>query len=687
MKFLFPSFLFALFAILVPVVIHLFSFRRYTTVYFSNVSYLKNIRNESQRHSRLKNLLILLSRILAISALVFLFAQPYIPVKNSAVMQPNPIVSVYIDNSFSMNALSSGGQLLEVARNKAIQIAGAYSPDTRFQLITNDLLPKHRHVFNKEQFVQQVSEIGPSPRTVQLSQIRNQLVSNAWSFERTASLTGYYISDFQSSTCDLHNFSNDTGQVSYFLPLQAEVISNLYIDSCWMEIPAHKIGQEEQLNIRIVNHSGEAYQNLPLRFYLDDTLKALGNFSIEPRKDQVVQVKYVNPGAGNHRGRAEISDFPLIHDNTWYLNYLVQSQLNLLVLYDTRMGQPSGLPYLKALYEEDAFIKADFIAVDNLQISKLSSYQAIIIVNVKSLSTGLIHELKKVAETGTTLLFFPEPEGDLPGYNSFLSQLNASTILRTDSAARQFGGIEWDHRVFSQVFEEKSEDIQFPSVRGSVHFSRGTRASEIPLVWYRDKTNAVTIQPVGEGQLIVFGFPLSTLNREFALDQLFVPLVYSLTINSLPRQKLSYKIGKDSYATIPGQLIPELTSLTIRSADSTREFIPATTLLPGNQLKFDLTSFFRDAGHYLVQSGGKTISAVSMNYDRSESDFDFYSPSELEAEIGKNGIRNTSVIEVQNKNFEQVYGEIRHGKKLWKLFLVFTLLFLLTEVIIIRFWK
>lgn len=219
MKFLFPSFLFALFAILVPVVIHLFSFRRYTTVYFSNVSYLKNIRNESQRHSRLKNLLILLSRILAISALVFLFAQPYIPVKNSAVMQPNPIVSVYIDNSFSMNALSSGGQLLEVARNKAIQIAGAYSPDTRFQLITNDLLPKHRHVFNKEQFVQQVSEIGPSPRTVQLSQIRNQLVSNAWSFERTASLTGYYISDFQSSTCDLHNFSNDTGQVSYFLPL------------------------------------------------------------------------------------------------------------------------------------------------------------------------------------------------------------------------------------------------------------------------------------------------------------------------------------------------------------------------------------------------------------------------------------------------------------------------------------
>jgi hypothetical protein len=309
------------------------------------------------------------------------------------------------------------------------------------------------------------------------------------------------------------------------------------------------------------------------------------------------------------------------------------------------------------------------------------------ILNIKSLSTGLIHELKKSAESGSTLLFFPEPEGDIRSYNEFLVLMNANTITRTDTAARQLGGIEWEHSAFSQVFEEKSEDLQFPMIRGSAHFSRGTRIAHTTLLWFRDKSDAITIGPAGDGNLIVAGFPISAQNSEFARDLLFVPLMYGLTINSLPGQKLSYKIGSDSYATLAGQMVPDLSSLNILSADSTREYIPAATLLPGNRVKFDLTDFFSESGHYLVRSGDKTISALSMNYNRSESAFDFYNPSELEAEIGKNGIRNTSVLEVQSRDFKQVYEEIKHGKKLWKLFLVLALLFIMAEVTIIRFWK
>ena len=120
-------------------------------------------------------------------------------------------------------------------------------------------------------------------------------------------------------------------------------------------------------------------------------------------------------------------------------------------------------------------------------------------------------ELKKAVENGATLLFFPEPEGDFTSYNSLLMQMNAGTILRKDSASRQLGAIEWEHPAFSQVFEEKSEDIRFPAVKGTLYFSRGTRTSETPLLWYRDKSEAVTLKPFGEGNLIVFGFPLSTM--------------------------------------------------------------------------------------------------------------------------------------------------------------------------------
>ncbi|MCA1760722.1 MAG: BatA domain-containing protein, partial [Bacteroidales bacterium] len=101
MNFLFPTFLFALFAIVIPIIIHLFSFRRYKTVYFSHVGFLKDIKKESQKKSRLKQLLMLLARILTIIFLVFAFSQPYIPTENAATTGSGEIVGVYIDNSFS----------------------------------------------------------------------------------------------------------------------------------------------------------------------------------------------------------------------------------------------------------------------------------------------------------------------------------------------------------------------------------------------------------------------------------------------------------------------------------------------------------------------------------------------------------------------------------------------------------
>jgi hypothetical protein len=687
MKFLFPAFLFALFAVIIPILIYLFSFRRYTTVYFSNVSYLKNLKNESQRHSRFKNLLILLFRILAIVSLVFIFAQPYIPNKNSEKQQPDPLVTVYIDNSFSMNAISSEGQLLEAARNKAIEIAGAYSPGTSFQLITNDLLQQHRHYFNKEQFIQQVIEIKPSSNSVPLSVIQKQLLNNDKHEELPSSITSYYLSDFQIKTSDIHNFTSDSTQVNYFLPFHADVYNNLYIDTCWMEIPAHKIGQEEKLNVKIVNHSSESYQNLPLRFFLDDTLKALGNFNIEAGKEQTIQLKYVNFYGGIHRGKAEITDYPFIHDNTYFLNYFVQPRLSAISLFDSKIGPLSGIPNLKALFEDDDFVYMDFSAVENLQVSKLSGYNTIFILNIKYLTSGLINEIKKSAENGTSILFFPEPDGDLKSYNDFLSQMNANTILRFDTTTLKMSGIDWDHPVFEKLFEEKSENVDLPVIHGFFVYSQNTRIPESNLLWFGNHAKVISLQPVGYGNLLAFSFPLSGKNRDFLHDALFAPLIYCLTINSLPYQKLCYRIGVDTYGTLPGKQIPDYMSVHILAADSSREFIPFITILPGNILKYSFTDFFNEAGHYLVKSSGKTVSAISMNYSRSESDLHFFTPQQLSEEIGNAHILHTSVIEMQSKNFSQVFSEIRHGRKLWRLFLALTLSFLLAEVIIIRFWK
>jgi hypothetical protein len=72
-------------------------------VYFTNVKYLKEIKEETSNRNKLKNLLVLLARCLAVAALVLAFAQPFIPKGGVAKSGINNI-SVFIDNSYSMTS-------------------------------------------------------------------------------------------------------------------------------------------------------------------------------------------------------------------------------------------------------------------------------------------------------------------------------------------------------------------------------------------------------------------------------------------------------------------------------------------------------------------------------------------------------------------------------------------------------
>ena len=120
MQFVNPLFLFGLLAIAIPVVIHLFNFRRFRKVYFTNVRFLQELKQQTQKQSQLRHLLILAMRILAIAALVIAFAQPYIPFSQKQTrMASRNAVSVFVDNSFSMEATAASGTLLDEAKCNA----------------------------------------------------------------------------------------------------------------------------------------------------------------------------------------------------------------------------------------------------------------------------------------------------------------------------------------------------------------------------------------------------------------------------------------------------------------------------------------------------------------------------------------------------------------------------------------
>ena len=78
MQFIYPQILWALLALAIPVIIHLFHFRRFKKVYFTNVKFLKEIKEEKSTRNKLRNLLVLICRLLAYAFIIFAFAQPFI---------------------------------------------------------------------------------------------------------------------------------------------------------------------------------------------------------------------------------------------------------------------------------------------------------------------------------------------------------------------------------------------------------------------------------------------------------------------------------------------------------------------------------------------------------------------------------------------------------------------------------
>jgi len=686
MKFIYPAFLFSLVAIAIPILIHLYSFRRYKTVYFSHVDFLKEIKKESGKKSQLKQLLILAARIMTIISLVFAFSQPYIPDNITKEGSKNEIIAVYVDNSFSMNALSEKGTLLEQARSRAVEIAQSYPPGTKLRLFTNNMLPKHRQTFTREQFIREVSEIEISPSVLPLSLVNNRFDIQNQSSEENAHGIVYFISDFQRIITDPENFKGETTS-GYLLPMIPNQVNNLYIDSCWVEVPAHGLNQKENISVKIINNSGEDYSNLPLNLYLNDSLKSITNFSVNANSEINTTLSYTNITGGLQLGTIELTDYPFTHDNYWYLSYFVEPKIKVLAVYDNNEGSVEGLSYISALFENDDYVTIETMNIRNLQISRLSAYNTIFLINPGNFSTGFLNELEFAVSNGTSVVLFPATDIDFTVNNTFLSKFNASLINGIDTTEQKITGIDTDNRFFENVFEKKAENAIVPAIKTHLKFEKNMRTDETNLLWFPTRDKALSVIPHKNGRLWVFSFPLNKRNEAFAKDILFVPSLYNIVLTSLPGQKISYTIGKDLAVLIPpGTDIDMEKPVEIKNPDLNTAFIPGLHVTnEGSRL--ETGNMIETAGHYLVRNGDSLLTSLAFNYDRKESDLRYFSNSELEDIFTSSDLSNYKVFRDSDRNFQEIFRELQKGKTLWKWFILSALLFILAEVLISRLWR
>ena len=675
MKFAYPEFLYALFAIAIPIIIHLFNFRKFKKIYFSNVEFLKEVQQETQSKSQLRHLLILLSRILAITFLVLAFAQPFIPVSDSTIVDQNNVVGIYVDNSFSMESIGENGSLLNEAKNKAIEIVNSYRTTDKFILTTNNFNAGDQRLLSNEETIDKIEklEISSTSRDISTIYSRNRDAINSSDIENKSF---YILSDFQKSTANLTKIKADTIINSYIIPIKATEINNLYIDSCWFNTPTHLLNQNEVLNIQIKNNSDNDLENIPLKLFINNKNVVPTSFTIKANDETIITLNYRNKTRGIQQGKVEIIDNPVITDDIFYFSYNISENINILGI-----GTQENETSLNSIYSTDSIFNYSNYNVNQLDYSLIKKSNLVVLHNLKTISSGLSNSLKPFIDNGGSLLIFPSNNINFDSYREFLSLLSVNYFTQLDTSRNKIKDINLKHPIFNNVFNEKPEgNLNLPIISSHYLISNGRTAFKNDILILKDGSPFLTEYKVGKGNVYLNTVSLNKESSNFSNHALFVPTLYNIALLSQKNHPLFHTIGKNSTIDVNRNE----KDVVYHIKNNTLDIIPRVRNTNNTSTIFVNTGI-QLADNYIIENN-KTKLGLAYNYNRSESKLSYLSSNEIDDIISSNSI-NAKYIDLTTGNMQTALSDLSIGKKYWKYCIILALLFLAVETVLIKIFK
>ncbi|HEX5111300.1 MAG TPA: BatA domain-containing protein [Saprospiraceae bacterium] len=668
MQFLYPAFLWALTALAIPIILHLFYFRRYKKVYFSNLRFLREVREETSARNRLRNLLILLARLLAMAFIILAFAQPVIPLKN-AVKAGIKDVSVFIDNSFSMQSFGKDLSLFDKSRQKAKEIILGYSTEDRFQVIGHELSAAQQQWVGRDEALIRLEEMEFTPDVKPLSVVIGR---QKQSFSReNGNPVSWIISDFQKTITDISD--GDSTIPINILPLRGVQEKNVAIDTAWFESPIQTLNQTSVLLYSLHNYADEDADNIRVTLVLDGQEKPDNTVDIASGRMITDTAKITVLTTGWHELAIRISDFPVTFDDTYYLTFYVDEHLRILSI-----NEQSENKKIAAIFANSEYFILDQSLSNNIQYANFPDYNLIIVNELTHVSSGLMTELKKYVEEGGKVLFFPSASGPIDQYNAFLRTMGANEFQAWEVKERQVGSINTEAFIYKDVFTRTRPNMRLPKVSGSFNLTSAGRKGQT-LLAFRDGGDFISFYTPGKGAFSVVSSPLDENINDLTLQpEIFVPLVYKMAIYTSDARRLSYTIGVDHLVPLDRNDIN--LDEEVKMTGST-EFIPGISAL-GSKILLDVLEQVKTSGFYKVTQNDAPIASLAFNYDRKESDLALASVDELSQK------KNIKVWDTSDEtDFTQLIESTQQGKPLWKWCIILSLIFIAAEIALIRLWK
>jgi hypothetical protein len=679
LSFLNTAALLGLLGVGLPVLIHLFAKQKLKRVEFSSTEFLKRIQSQTMRRMKLRQLLLLILRCLAVLLLVVAFARPTLRSKQfSSRGTARSSVVVIVDRSMSMDRK----ELFWKARERASSVFEMLHSDDEAALIWT--VPQssdepeffHSRYDAEEQLgIMEVSSAGALV-TKSLKQAETLLMSS-----RNINREIYLVSDLQATgfapPVDSSGIHAWDGSV-FVLPISGDV-ENVAVINGGIENKILQPGSPLRVFADIKNCGRRRVNDLLVRVHICDEVMAQNTVTIDPGEVQHVVFSVMPDQTGWLWGDIRIEDDELMPDNTFYFCRWIPDKIRVLLLgkdrEDIRALKLAMMPrntHRQIFTVGEGYFGQDWIdTMVYVDVLFFSNYPAL-----KSLEAG---RLRRFVEDGGGVVFFMGDDVDLRNMNSeFFGKdlgITLGNVLGGQNGYFSFGTVDFEHPLFEGIFEEGRENVRSPRFFRIIDLVGNLPQKIISLT---DGRPFLIERSFGDGRIIVAASGLGEAWTDLSYATIFAPMVsrsaaYLSTPGVIGKQRnrvgesLSLSVGiqdvRGSYhvedpAGEEVLLLPEIKAGKVMlNLERTEE--------PG------IYSFYRD---------DILLGTEAVNIDPMESELEPVAKKEFEKRFPD---ARTVFVE-ETEDLETIVTRMRRGRELWREILLFCLVVLIIEMMVAR---
>lgn len=639
MQFKHPELLYALFLLLIPIIVHLFQFRKFQKEDFTNVAFLRAVTLQTRKSSQLKKWLTLLTRLLLFACVIIAFAQPFTTKQHALNTKTETVI--YLDNSYSMQAKGSQGDLLK----RAVQdIINTVPEDETISLLTNDAIFKNTTV---KALKNTLLQLDYSSKHVSY---HATLLKCKKLFKPSSTLRNIvFISDFQQQESEFKPDEDPLYQI-YAVKLKPVNNHNIDIDSAYI---SKTIGKTMELKV-VLKNQGDFVDNLPVSLFNNDQL--IAKTSVAFSKDTITT--FTLPSDQIINGKLSIDSPDLQYDNSLFFNINNTSKINVLAINNADDS------FLKRIYTTDEF-NYTATSINALDYNIINQQNLIVLNELNAIPNTLVSVLSAFTKQGGFLIIIPGNTISTDSYNTLLKNFNVTFGDFIDHE-KQITTINFSNPLYSNgVFEKRVSNFQYPTVNTFYNTANtGTNVLQF------EDNKPFLLQ---SNQAFVFTSPLNESNSNFINSPLIVPTLYNIGKMSLQFPQLYYTIGYENTYDISVQLHQDdILSLENKSVN----LIPQQQYF-NNKVMIHTNDDPSTAGIYTVKDKNKNIQNISYNYNRRESTLVYQD------------ISNIKNIHLSN-SITDIFNTLKSDSKineLWKWFAIFALAFLIIEMLLLKYFK